>query len=59
MSGARSSGAIRAALYCVAAQASEGLGLVRRAVEEMAEAVRHDSGNTKLALELVRLKEKV
>ena len=58
VSGARSRGAIRAALYCVAAQASEGLGLIRRAVEKMAEAVRHDPGNSKLASELVRLKEK-
>ena len=59
VSGARSRGAIRAALYCVAAQASEGLGLVRRAVEEMTDAVRHDPGNSKMATELVRLKEKM
>lgn len=49
-------GAAMANLYSIAAQASEGLGLVERAVDELEEAVRHDPGDSKLATELVRLK---
>lgn len=48
-----------ASIYSIAAQASEGLGLVKRAVEEMKEAVRHDPGDSKLATELLRLERKI
>lgn len=52
-------GAEAANLYSIAAQASEGLGLVGRAVEELNEAVWHDPEDLELTTELVRLKTKV
>lgn len=52
-------GATYASVYSLAAQASEGLGLVGRAVEEMRAAVWHDPGGSKLAAELVRLERKM
>ena len=48
-------GAADAKTYSIAAQASEGLGLVERAFEEMKKAVWHDPGDSRLAIELVRL----
>ncbi len=48
-------GAADAKIYSIAAQASEGLGLVNRAFEEMKKAVWHDPGDSRLATELVRL----
>ena len=57
--GAPPSGAKCASIYSIAAQASEGLGLVQRAVDEMKEAVRHDPGDSNLITELVRLKRKM
>ena len=59
VSGALLRGAVRAALFSVAARASEGLGLVRRAIMEMAEAVRRDPGDSDWVTELVRLKEQI
>ena len=56
--GARPGGPGVASIYSVAAQASEGLGLVEQAVEEMKEAVEHDPADPEWATELVRLKWK-
>lgn len=56
--GYRQRGAACASIYSIAAQASEGLGLIERAVGEMNEAVWHDPRDSKLATELVRLKRK-
>ena len=53
------SGAEHASLYCLAAQASEGLGEVRRAFKEMKLAVSHNDANRMLAIELVRLESKM
>ncbi len=59
LDGARPCGAEGARIYSIAAQASEGLGVVGRAVDEMKEAVRHDPGDSKLTTELVRLERKI
>lgn len=58
VAGARPGGAGCAIMYSIAAAASEGLGLVERATEEMKEAVRHDPGDSKLTTELDRLEKK-
>ena len=46
-------------VYSIAAQASEGLGMVKRAVEEMRKAVRHQPLNPRLPMELSRLEGKM
>ena len=45
--------------YFLAAQASEGLGEMSRAIQEMKEAVRHDDTSGILARELARLESKM
>lgn len=52
-------GAAAASIYTIVAQASEGLGLVEHAVGEMKEGMRHNSGDSRMATELVRLKNKI
>lgn len=52
-------GAEHASRCWIAAQSSEGLGLVKQAIEEMEEAVHHDPDDSKLSEELVRLKRKM
>ena len=46
-------------IYSIAAQASEGLGMVERAIEEMREAVHHQPQDSRLAMELLRLEGKM
>lgn len=46
-------------VYSIAAQASEGMGMVERAVREMRKAVRYQPQNPRLVLELLRLEGKM
>lgn len=57
--GAPPGGAEGARIYAIAAQASEGLRIVGRAIDEMKEAVRHDPGDSNLTTEFVRLERKM
>lgn len=59
LAGTPPGGAGYARICSIAARASEGLGLVERAVEDMKEAVWHDPGDSELTTELVRLCSKM